>query len=57
MSIAGLNDKLSDRALERLKQLIPQYSEATFDSVTYTGEDAVCKSSKIMNTLKQEGLI
>lgn len=53
----GLDEKIDQRVVNRLKELLPQYSEMTFDKVKHTGEEAVCSSTKILGTLKAEGLL
>lgn len=57
-TFTGLCDTvLSPKAVQRLKELIVPYSSMVFDEVQCAGEDTICKSNKIMETLKSEKLI
>lgn len=56
-SFSGLGDSVSPDAANRLKKLLEPYTQVVFDEVAYTGEEATCKSTEIVNILKNEGLI
>ncbi|XP_031621641.1 tudor domain-containing protein 1-like [Contarinia nasturtii] len=55
--IDGLPNELQPKQVSRLKALIEPYKNMVFNEVIYTGEDALVKADKIIQTLKAEGLL